>query len=75
MHDLESQGGQPKDDRWTGPGTVDRLLDVLRDGIRGGRPAITAWDAVHALRVVEAARRSADLGRPVEVDTPEGTPA
>ena len=60
---------------WTGPNTTSRLLDVLRYGIRTGRPAITAWDAVHALQVMEAAARSAALGRPVDVDSTEGVPA
>jgi len=58
--------------RWTGPDTIHRLLDVLRDGIRTGRPAITAWDAVDALHVVEAAARSAALGRPVELQALRG---
>jgi predicted dehydrogenase len=61
--------------RWTGPTTIRRLLDVVRDGIRTGRPAISAWDAVHALGVVEAAVRSAALGRPVEFDVSKGDAA
>lgn len=61
--------------RWTGPNTVVRLLDVLRDGIRTGAPAITGWDAVHALRVLEAAARSAATGLPVDLDPSGGRTA
>ncbi len=60
--------------RWTGPNTTSRLLDVLLDGIRSGRPAITAWDAVRALQVVEAAARSAASGQPIDVNGNGGDP-
>jgi len=51
---------------WTGPGTVDALLDVLAAGIAGGRAAIGPHDAVQAQRVIEAAQRSMETGTPVE---------
>ncbi|MEV4533371.1 Gfo/Idh/MocA family oxidoreductase [Asanoa sp. NPDC049518] len=51
---------------WTGPGTVDALLDVLAAGIAAGRAAIGPHDAVQAQRVIEAAQRSMATGHPVE---------
>lgn len=53
---------------WTGPGTVDALLDVLAAGIRTGRPEIGVADAVRTLRVVEAAQQSIDTGVPVDLE-------
>ncbi|GIJ73878.1 Gfo/Idh/MocA family protein [Virgisporangium ochraceum] len=53
---------------WTGPGTVDALLDVLAAGIRTGRPEIGVADAVRTLRVIEAAQRSIDTGAPVHLE-------
>jgi hypothetical protein len=54
---------------WTGPGTVDALLDVLAAGIRTGRPEIGVADAVRALRVMEAAQQSIDTGAPVLLES------
>ncbi|GIF78398.1 Gfo/Idh/MocA family protein [Asanoa siamensis] len=51
---------------WTGPGTVDALLDVLAAGIATGRAAVGPSDAVRAQRVIEAAQRSMETGQPVE---------
>jgi predicted dehydrogenase len=53
---------------WTGPGTVDALLDVLAAGIRTGRPEIGVADAVRTSRVIEAAQRSIDTGAPVHLE-------
>jgi predicted dehydrogenase len=64
---LSVRTAERNDVRWTGGDTVTALLDVLRDGIRSGRPAIDARDAVETQRVVDAARRSVDLGHPVEI--------
>jgi predicted dehydrogenase len=50
---------------WTGPDTVDALLDVLSAGVRTGRAELGAADAVRAQRVVEAARRSLESGQPI----------
>ncbi|MFC6015664.1 Gfo/Idh/MocA family protein [Plantactinospora solaniradicis] len=51
---------------WTGPGTVDVLLDVLAAGIAAGRAVLGPHDAVQAQRVIEAAQRSMETGQPVE---------
>jgi predicted dehydrogenase len=51
---------------WTGPGTVDALLDVLAAGIATGRAAVGPHDAVQAQRVIEAAQRSMELGQPIQ---------
>ncbi|MGI5238325.1 Gfo/Idh/MocA family protein [Dactylosporangium sp. CA-139066] len=53
---------------WTGPGTVDALLDVLAAGVRTGRAELGPLDAVRAQRVVEAARQSMTSGRGVMLD-------
>ena len=50
---------------WTGPDTVDALLDVLAAGIATGRAALGPGDAVAAQRVIEAAQRSLETGQPV----------
>ncbi|OLF18452.1 Gfo/Idh/MocA family protein [Actinophytocola xanthii] len=55
--------------RWTGPSTVDALLDVLAAGVRTGRAALGVADAVHAQRVVEAAQLSLDTGAPVPLES------
>jgi predicted dehydrogenase len=52
---------------WTGPGTVDALLDVLATAIRTGRSELTVADAVAAARVTGAAQQSIDTGAPVEI--------
>jgi predicted dehydrogenase len=52
---------------WTGPDTVDALLDVLAAGVRTGRAELTAADAVYTQRVVEAAQRSLATGTPVDL--------
>jgi predicted dehydrogenase len=52
---------------WTGPNTVDALLDVLSAGVRTGRAELGVADAVRAQRVVEAAARSLDSGQPITV--------
>lgn len=52
---------------WTGPGTVDALLDVLAVGVRTGRAEFDAWDAVRVRRIIGAAERSLDTGRPVDL--------
>jgi predicted dehydrogenase len=64
---LVAHNSERRSNRWSGPSTVDSLLQVLHDGIRSGRPALNADDAVHAQRVVEAAARSAASGTPVDV--------
>jgi predicted dehydrogenase len=51
---------------WTGPSTVDALLDALAAGIATGRAAVGPHDAVQAQRVIEAAQRSMETGQPVE---------
>jgi len=51
---------------WTGPSTVDVLLDALAAGIASGRPVVGPHDAVQAQRVIEAAQRSMETGQPVE---------
>jgi len=53
---------------WTGPSTVDALLDVLSAGVRTGRAELGAADAVRAQRVVEAAQRSLDSGQPTTLE-------
>ncbi|HTJ39450.1 MAG TPA: Gfo/Idh/MocA family oxidoreductase [Dactylosporangium sp.] len=53
---------------WTGPGTVDALLDVLAAGVRTGRAELGPRDAARAQRVVEAARQSMTEGRGVMLD-------
>jgi predicted dehydrogenase len=50
---------------WTGPTTVDALLDVLSAGVRTGRAELGAADAIRAQRVVEAAARSLNSGQPI----------
>jgi hypothetical protein len=50
---------------WTGPNTVDALLDVLSAGVRTGRAELGAADAIRAQRVVEAAARSLNSGQPI----------
>ncbi|GLY87041.1 Gfo/Idh/MocA family protein [Actinoallomurus iriomotensis] len=60
---------------WTGPDTVALMLTELRAAITGGRPAeVGPADALAAIRVVEAARRSLETGRPVPLspDSQEG---
>lgn len=53
---------------WTGPDTVARMLTELHAAITGGRPAeIGPADALAAIRVVEAARRSLETGQPVHL--------
>ncbi|WP_329255167.1 Gfo/Idh/MocA family oxidoreductase [Actinoallomurus sp. NBC_01490] len=53
---------------WTGPDTVARMLTELHAAITGGRPAeVGPADALAAIRVVEAARRSLETGRPVSL--------
>ncbi|MEV4896717.1 Gfo/Idh/MocA family oxidoreductase [Nonomuraea sp. NPDC055795] len=53
---------------WAGPSTVDRMLTELHTAVVTGRPAeLGPADAVAALRVVEAARRSLASGRVEEV--------
>jgi predicted dehydrogenase len=57
---------------WTGPDTVHRLLTELHAAVTGGRRAeVGPADALAAIRVIEAARRSAETGRPVQ-PTEEG---
>ncbi|MBF9129649.1 Gfo/Idh/MocA family oxidoreductase [Plantactinospora sp. S1510] len=58
---------------WTGPGTVDVLLDVLAAGIAAGRAALGPHDAVQAQRVIEAAQRSMAVGQPVAIGQPVET--
>ncbi|WP_433206022.1 Gfo/Idh/MocA family protein [Dactylosporangium sp. CS-047395] len=53
---------------WTGPGTVDSLLDVLAAGVRTGRAELGPRDAVRAQRVVEAALQSIKESRGVQLD-------
>ncbi|WP_433046667.1 Gfo/Idh/MocA family protein [Dactylosporangium sp. CS-033363] len=53
---------------WTGPGTVDALLDVLAAGVRTGRAELGPRDAVRAQRVVEAALQSIKESRGVQLD-------
>jgi predicted dehydrogenase len=53
---------------WTGPGTLDALLDALAAGVRTGRTELGPADARHAQLVVDAARRSIDSGRPVDLE-------
>ncbi|HEY3686826.1 MAG TPA: Gfo/Idh/MocA family oxidoreductase [Streptosporangiaceae bacterium] len=58
---------------WHGPDTVALLLTELYQAITTGRPAeIGPADAGAALRVIEAARRSAAAGAPVETDGETG---
>ncbi|MFI6393539.1 Gfo/Idh/MocA family protein [Nonomuraea sp. NPDC050540] len=53
---------------WAGPSTVDRMLTELHTAVVTGRPAeLGPADAVAALRVVEAARRSMASGQVEEV--------
>jgi predicted dehydrogenase len=49
---------------WTGQSTVDTLLDVLATGVRTGRAELGVADAVHTQRVIEAAQRSLETGKP-----------
>jgi predicted dehydrogenase len=57
---------------WTGPDTVAVMLTELHAAIAGGRPAeVGPADALTAIRVVEAARRSLDTGRPVPLSPDE----
>jgi predicted dehydrogenase len=53
---------------WAGAGTVDALLDVVRDGITTGHAELGPDDAAHVQRVVESAARSLRTGRPVDVE-------
>jgi predicted dehydrogenase len=58
---------------WTGPGTVDRMLTELHAAVTGGRRAeLGPEDALAAVRVVEAARRSIATGRPVDLSQEGG---
>lgn len=61
---------------WTGPDTVARMLTELHAAVTGGRAAeIGPADALAVVRVVEAARRSLETGRPVPLspeDAQEG---
>ena len=58
---------------WTGPDTVARMLTELHGAVTGGRAAeLGPADALAAIRVVEAARRSLETGRPVPL-SPEET--
>jgi predicted dehydrogenase len=52
---------------WTGPDTVEALLDVLSAGVRTGRAELGVADAIRAQRVVEAAARSLNSGQPITV--------
>ncbi|MDN3359175.1 Gfo/Idh/MocA family oxidoreductase [Actinomadura sp. DC4] len=53
---------------WHGPGTVDRMLAEFHAAVTGGRRAeVGPADALAALRVVEAARRSIETGAPVDL--------
>jgi predicted dehydrogenase len=52
---------------WTGPGTVDALLDALAAGVRTGRAELGPADALRVQLVVEAAQRSMDERQPVEL--------
>ncbi len=55
-------------DAWHGPDTVTRMLTELHAAITGGRAAeVGPADALAAIRVVEAARRSLETGRPAAV--------
>jgi predicted dehydrogenase len=51
---------------WTSSSTVDTLLDVLAAGIRTGRAELGVADAVYTQRVIEAAQRSLETGRPTD---------
>ena len=53
---------------WTGPDTVDALLDVLSAGVRTGRAELGVADAIRAQRVVEAAARSLNSGQPITLE-------
>jgi predicted dehydrogenase len=56
------------DRAWTGPSTVDALLDVLRAGVATGRAELGPADAAYVQRVVQAAQRSLETGRPVDIE-------
>ncbi|MEN3307151.1 MAG: hypothetical protein V7603_3353 [Micromonosporaceae bacterium] len=64
---LRVRGAAGPSRAWTGPDTVDALLDVLAAGVRTGRAELTAADAVYTQRVIEAAQRSLDTGTPVDL--------
>ncbi|MFI5913071.1 Gfo/Idh/MocA family protein [Dactylosporangium sp. NPDC051541] len=53
---------------WTGPSTVDTLLDVLAAGVRTGRAELGPRDAARAQRIVEAAQQSIKENRGVALD-------
>jgi predicted dehydrogenase len=53
---------------WTGPNTLDALLDVLAAGVRTGSAELGVADAVRARRVLDAAERSLATGRPATVE-------
>ncbi len=64
---LQLRSSSRNERRWTGPGTVDALLDMVRTGVATGRAELGPADAVHVHRVVEAAQRALAQGRPVEL--------
>ena len=66
---LTVRTSQTRRTKWSGPNTVDLLVDVLHRGIVTGRPEISASDAIYTQRIIEAAQRSLDSGVPVQLET------
>jgi predicted dehydrogenase len=62
---LRNAAGQQR--AWTGPSTVDALLDALAVAVRTGRTDPGPDDAVRAQRVIDAARRALETGAPVDI--------
>ena len=51
------------------PGAYERFYAQMRDAVRSGAPVpVDPWDAVLGLRIIEAARRSAAVGRVVPLE-------
>ncbi len=71
---VEDRTWDPKDDQEYYHNNRGQTLDIIRRVLEGKPPATPARDAYETMKVVEAAERSADLGRVVSLDEVEAAP-
>ena len=66
---VEDITWDPKEDQVYYHNTQGQNLDIMRRVLAGQPPMTTARDAYETMKVVEAAELSADLGKPISLDT------
>ncbi|MEI8183869.1 MAG: Gfo/Idh/MocA family oxidoreductase, partial [Desulfomonile sp.] len=66
---VEDITWDPKEDQEYYHNTQGQNLDIMRRVLAGQPPMTTARDAYETMKVVEAAELSADLGKPISLDT------